>query len=141
MIFTTEQGKFLTADSEALDYVKKELINWSGMVEVLVRRPQRTKKQNNAIHGFFKDFATELEALGIEYKMGNIKVSWNAQKAKEFFVLAYLDGKRTSQTTTAELSNAIKKCIEDMTERGGQIGIKENTDDLSVSDVRRILSS
>ncbi len=95
MIFTTEQGKYLTEDEEALKFIKSELINWSGAVEVLIRKPKRSQKQNRAIHSLFTDLAVELNGLGITFDVGNFKAEFTPETAKEFFVLCFLGGKRT----------------------------------------------
>ena len=94
-----------------------------GMWQVEIRKPKRTLKQNRAIHGLFTRLAAELEGLGIELNFGNFTASWNPDTAKEFFKQIYLNGKGTSKTNTAELSDAVNKLIHDVNLKGGQLSI------------------
>jgi len=125
MIFKTSRGGYTKEDKEAINYIQKELLNWDGYVEILIRPPKRTSKQNKTIHALFYDLSVELEAIGIEYKMGKFVASWTPESAKEFFVQVYLAGKRTSQCTVRELSNAVDKLIYDVNRAGGGLSIKK----------------
>lgn len=95
-----------------------------GIYEIEVRKPIRTSKQNRTIHALFEDLAVEMNGLGIEIKMGNFITSWTPETAKIFFKECYLAGKGTSECTTKQLSNAIEKLIFDVTQKGGQLSIK-----------------
>ena len=95
-----------------------------GMYEVSIKKPTRTLRQNAALHALFTDAATELEGIGVEVKFGNFQASWTSLMVKEFFVMCYLAGKRTSDCTTKELSDAMDKFISNVNLKGGQLSIK-----------------
>lgn len=97
----------------------------SGKWELVIRKPQRTSKQNRAIHALFTDAATELNGIGVEVAFGNFRASWTPDLVKEFFVLCYLGGTRTSKTDTKQLANAVDKFMHDVNAKGGSLSIND----------------
>lgn len=95
-----------------------------GKYEVSIGKPKRTLRQNAALHALFTDAATELEGVGVEVKFGNFQASWTPLMVKEFFVMCYLGGRRTSECDTKELSDAMDKFISNVNTKGGQLSIK-----------------
>ncbi len=116
------------------DRIKKLCSNmfWNlpvGKYTMTIGKPQRTLKQNSCIHALFPDLAVELHGIGVEYKMGKLTIPWDEASAKEFFVYAFNDGRRTSKSTTKELAHAVDKCLKAINSSGGQLAIRN--DDLN----------
>jgi hypothetical protein len=98
----------------------------NGIWEIIIRKPQRTQKQNRTIHAVFHDLATELNGIGVELSFGNFKACFTPNTAKEFFIEIYLAGKRTSDCDTQELAGALDKMIHDVNSKGGTLAIKND---------------
>jgi hypothetical protein len=96
-----------------------------GMWEMVIRKPTRTLKQNSCIHALFPDLATELDGLGVPNKKGKLDIPWDEREAKEFFIHAYNHGKRTSKSTTKEIADATRRCLDSINKGGGQLSIKD----------------
>jgi hypothetical protein len=92
-----------------------------GVWDLQATKPVRTSAQNKLIHALFRDLAAELNGLGIPLMFGKFQATFNPSTAKEFFKIVYLNGKRTSECNTAELSNAIEQLCFDVTSMGGSL--------------------
>ena len=97
----------------------------AGMYEVSIEKPTRTPRQNRCIHALFPDLAVELDALGVENRKGKLDIPWNEIEAKEFFIYAFNNGKRTSKSTTKEIADATRRCLDAINAKGGQLAIKD----------------
>ena len=122
MIFDNTKGFNLDVWNWIVD-TYRELM--PGKWECVFRKPTRTLRQNRTIHALFPDLAVELNGLGIELRYGGFVASWTAESAKEFFKVCYLGGKKTSETTTKVLSDAVDKLLHDVNNKGGQLTIKD----------------
>lgn len=119
----TNSGELYLQDRKNIKALEEALRNFNGLYELALNKPQRTKKQNDTIHALFKDFATQLNGMGIELKF--ISSSITPTVAKEFFVANYLGGKRTSDCTTEEIAYAVQHMIHDVNMKGGNLSISK----------------
>ena len=123
MIYDKSKGFNLDHWNQLVDEVRN-LQN--GLWEIIIRKPQRTLKQNRTIHAVFNDLANELNGIGVELSFGKFKASFTPNTAKEFFIEIYLVGKRTSDCDTRELANALTKMINDVNSKGGNLAIRND---------------
>ena len=105
--FKLVDGKFSPAQWEAFGKLMDELEEAGNMWEVVIRKPQRTPKQNNMIHAVFQEISDQLEINGLEVKL---EVPTSPVALKEYFKAKYT-GKPTSMCTTKELSNAFDRFL------------------------------
>lgn len=90
--------------------IKKELFDLqSGQYIVDIRKPKRTPAQNNLLHGaIFPQTADFLSKHNVPLSFGKgTDASWTDITAKEvFFKTLYTGGRKTSDLSTKELSDA-----------------------------------
>lgn len=108
-----------------IDFVRSVGEMPKGMYEIEIRKPKRTLRQNSCIHALFPDLAHELDGLGVINKKGKLDIPWDEKEAKEFFIHGFNHGKRTSKSTTKEIADATRRCLDAINGAGGQLAIKD----------------
>lgn len=108
-----------------------------GMHEVLIRKPVRTSKQNNALHVLFAQMADLLNTEGQCFRYTGIKgmeieAQWDEYKVKEFLwrpVQFHLTGKRsTTELTTSEIDKVFVPINKAFAEKGIVVRFPSNFD-------------
>jgi predicted methyltransferase len=108
-----------------------------GKYEVLVRKPVRTSKQNNALHVLFAQIAEILNSEGQCFRYTGLKgmeieAQWDEYKVKEFLwrpVQFHLTGKRsTTELTTNEIDKVFEPLNAAFAEKGIEVRFPSNFD-------------
>lgn len=81
--------------------------------QIEIKKPRRTKKQNDTIHPVFREISNHLESIGYQFPLGKSGLDPNPLLVKEVFCQLYL-GKRTSEANTKELAQALDDFLRHM---------------------------
>lgn len=107
--------KFTIADSDTLDSVTRlvepivfDLLLHSSAGEYEIKRisQKRSDKLNRTIHAIFTEVADTMNEHGLTNRL-TIKAAPTTENMKVFFKEKFLNGKKTSETTNKELSEAL----------------------------------
>lgn len=75
--------------------------------EIEIRKPTRSKKQNDMIHPLYREVAEVFEQIQFKISFGKYEMIPSEALVKEFFSQCYLGGQKTSKVTTKELAEAV----------------------------------
>jgi len=112
------------------DLVNKLLSFQSGKVITLTATDEqpRSQKFNDFIHPLFRAAAEKMSQAGINFTVGNFTCSLTEAMCKEFFIMYYLAGKRTSNASNKELSEAVRRFLDDLALKGIEIVIQADSE-------------
>jgi len=101
----------------------------NGLWQVDIKKPQRTKRQNRALHLFYRQIVAELHGVGAKFKSVSIlndtiiEADWTEDLVKERIwrpvQIALLKKTSTTQLTTMQIDEVAKPIIEALTKKFG----------------------